>query len=359
MFCPRCGYQLPDGARFCASCGAQLGGAGPSPAPVPAPAPRPKRRRAPVAAVVAALVVLLAGGGLAAWWFLLRPDPVYVIARMQPVWTNPQALDDSALSDAMVENMKAATRSAPNRTVWALEETTAELTDRGATVSDTTSSGLRTVYGLDEHGNPITARGGGNEWTESHTYDERDRVVRTVRPNGMRAEYTFADDGSCTSEIFDGSGVRLFHAVYAAEGNWLFSEYYWEGGGLQARYDYESGFLSHATFYDESGSVRLDTTFVLERDARGRVGSVSSSDGSWAYTYPPTLYFDRVCFEYDENGCISRMYAPWASAEKREEFRSQYGAVPNEDNVFDIHYEYQRIDDPTPYVRLLDKGNNA
>lgn len=284
---------------------------------------------------------------------------MYVNVRTQPVWTNPQALDDSALSDAMVENMKAATRSAPNRTVWALEEMTTEYTDRGAAVSEATSSGLSMVYSLDEKGNPIAARGTGNEWTESHTYDEHDRVVRTVRPDGMRAEYAYADDGSCTFEMFDESGSQLAKSVYAAEGNWLFSEYYWEGGGLQARYDYEGGFLSHATFYDENGSVQLDSTFVLERDAQGRVSSVSSPDGSWAYTYPPTLYFDRVCFEHDENGCISRMYAPWASAEKREEFRSQYGAVPNEDNVFDIHYEYQRIDDPTSYVRLQKQGNNA
>ena len=34
MFCPKCGTQLPDGSRFCASCGSQLGGA---PAPAAAP----------------------------------------------------------------------------------------------------------------------------------------------------------------------------------------------------------------------------------------------------------------------------------------------------------------------------------
>lgn len=51
----------------------------------------------------------------------------------------------------------------------------------------------------------------------------------------MRAEYAYADDGSCTFEMFDGSGSQLAKSVYTAEGNWLFSEYYWEGGGLQAR----------------------------------------------------------------------------------------------------------------------------
>lgn len=273
-----------------------------------------RRTRAPVVAAAIALVALLAVGGVAAWWFLLRPKPVYVNVRTQPVWTNPQALDDSALSDAMVENMKAATRSAPNRTVWALEEMTTEYTDRGAAVSEATSSGLSMVYSLDEKGNPIAARGTGNEWTESRTYDEHDRVVRTVRPDGMRAEYAYADDGSCTFEMFDGSGSQLAKSVYAAEGNWLFSEYYWEGGGLQARYDYEGGFLSHATFYDENGSVQLDTTFVLERDAQGRVSSVSSPDGSWPIPTrrPSTLTVSALSTTRTAafRGCTPRGRAP-------------------------------------------------
>lgn len=122
----------------------------PDAVPAAQEAPSRPRRRA-----------LLAAGHLAAWWFLLRPKPVYVTVRKQPVWTNPQALDDSALSDAMVENMKAATRSAPNRTVWALEEATTEYTDRGAAVSEATSSGVRTVYSSTRRGtqSPRGARG--------------------------------------------------------------------------------------------------------------------------------------------------------------------------------------------------------
>ncbi|MBO7403196.1 MAG: DUF4190 domain-containing protein [Lachnospiraceae bacterium] len=47
MFCPNCGFQLPDDARFCSECGtvltpgSQSAASEPAPAPVAAPAPQP------------------------------------------------------------------------------------------------------------------------------------------------------------------------------------------------------------------------------------------------------------------------------------------------------------------------------
>ncbi|MBM6676605.1 zinc-ribbon domain-containing protein [Olsenella uli] len=360
MFCPRCGSRLPDGAKFCASCGARLGekSAGPAPAPAPAPQPR-KRRRAPVVAAVIALVALLAGGGVAAWWFLLRPEPVYVRTSSQPVWTNPQAIEDSALGDAMATNMETAVSVAPTRTTWSLKDLTIELSDRGATLSETNGGGERTTYSLDDKGNVTGATGAAGEWSETNVYDEQDRIVKSTSSEGNWAEYSYTDDGSCAIAYFDADGTRTSELSYDARGNRTSNVFYWRGGGMSGSYQYEDGFLSRYVLYNMDGSAELDTTFSLERDSRGRVTAISSPDGSWGYVDPPDLYFDRVCLEYDENGCVSRMYAPWASAEKKEEFRSQYGAVPNEDNVFDLHYEYRRIDEPTPHVRFKNRGNNA
>lgn len=50
MFCPKCGTQLRDGARFCKSCGAAIPApepvpaAEPIPAPVPEPMPEPEKK---------------------------------------------------------------------------------------------------------------------------------------------------------------------------------------------------------------------------------------------------------------------------------------------------------------------------
>lgn len=44
MFCPKCGSQVPDGIKFCPTCGNPMQAAAPAPQPVyqePAPAPQP------------------------------------------------------------------------------------------------------------------------------------------------------------------------------------------------------------------------------------------------------------------------------------------------------------------------------
>ena len=42
MFCPKCGTQLEDGARFCPTCGRQVNGA-PAAQPEPVSAPQPEQ----------------------------------------------------------------------------------------------------------------------------------------------------------------------------------------------------------------------------------------------------------------------------------------------------------------------------
>jgi hypothetical protein len=100
MFCPKCGTQNPDGAKFCKGCGAPLGGrpaaapyagaptpgAAPTPgvpgaapvpgvpgaAPTPAMGPRLRARVPAIVAVVAVVAVLVVG--LATSWFGLAAN---------------------------------------------------------------------------------------------------------------------------------------------------------------------------------------------------------------------------------------------------------------------------------------------
>lgn len=82
MFCPKCGAQNPDGAKFCKGCGAPLGGRpatapytgapAPAAAPTHAMGPRLKARVPAIVAVVAVVAVLVVG--LATSWFSPSAD---------------------------------------------------------------------------------------------------------------------------------------------------------------------------------------------------------------------------------------------------------------------------------------------
>lgn len=77
MFCPKCGAQNPDGAKFCSGCGGPLSASSVSPAPAassPAASPafaRPKQLKKPIVAgivavaiaVIVAFVVIFASSG--------------------------------------------------------------------------------------------------------------------------------------------------------------------------------------------------------------------------------------------------------------------------------------------------------
>lgn len=79
MFCPKCGTKLPDGAKFCGSCGAQLSSAPVTPATKPAHAAASAATARAHAAVPAAagtidakmLIVLILG--IAALFFAFQP----------------------------------------------------------------------------------------------------------------------------------------------------------------------------------------------------------------------------------------------------------------------------------------------
>lgn len=71
MFCPRCGVMLPDGAGFCSSCGAQLGGAPGDHTPPPV---QPRRRSWVLPVVlIAASVAVIVGCGTVAWLMFFSP----------------------------------------------------------------------------------------------------------------------------------------------------------------------------------------------------------------------------------------------------------------------------------------------
>lgn len=87
MFCPKCGKEWKDGARFCSGCGAAMSetqSAAPAATDTPAPAPTPVRAAVPVvskkrlgggaiALIVGSAVLLVAAIAIALYFFVFDP----------------------------------------------------------------------------------------------------------------------------------------------------------------------------------------------------------------------------------------------------------------------------------------------
>ncbi|MBM6676606.1 zinc ribbon domain-containing protein [Olsenella uli] len=364
MFCPRCGSRLPDGAKFCASCGTQLGEKSVGPAPAPAPAPQPKRRRrAPVVAAVIALVALLAGGGVAAWWFLLRPKPVYVCTKSEYVLkTSSSAGIETFMAGALVPSSVCCNiyivpgLDTSNAFNWEND-----YSERGALMSRTQTFALMDGaqsetygYGLDECGNTSSRSMDGV--SVDITYDDQQRPVVVSGLGGGRTTYSYGDDGSYSYVTVDEDGGVLDRAQFGSDGKMVSRVTSYDSPDATLELSYEDGFLTNASWVGSDGTVEAQVTGTLRRDGQGRVAEVAlsaSGDTSRASIFGLD-YYDRICFEYDENGNISRCYAPWKSPDAWQVFSDgDTPGVPDTENVYDYRLEYERIDNPTPLVRLL------
>ncbi|WP_455137241.1 zinc ribbon domain-containing protein [Thermophilibacter sp.] len=125
MFCPNCGAQVPDGSKFCTSCGSTLGAAAPAPAPAPAPTPapapapsdqqlavveeKPRGGRGKTVAIVVLAVLLLAAVAFIVWQFVIPQVTGSQSAAQQPAQTQPADPDATADPDDTADDPNADT----------------------------------------------------------------------------------------------------------------------------------------------------------------------------------------------------------------------------------------------------------
>ena len=366
MFCPTCGSQLPEDAQFCGSCGTQLGEQGlypvPAAGPMPAAGTAPKRRRAPIiAAIVAATVVVLAGAGFAAWWFLLRPEPVYVCTASRYVTEVSIYADGSSPGDAQVVVPASAYINylVPELNLRIVDSYEYERSERGALTKMTCiadrpdgTERIEYAYGLDELGNTATYPDAGQSL--SIEYDDQQRPVAVSDSYyGTRTTYSYGQDGSYSCERVGSDGQVVYRALTDSEGK-MVSMTQVDSYGTRIEAQYDEGFATNLRWTEADGSLVRVIQGTPVRDGAGRVTqivlSVSSGDGE----IMGLGYYDRICFEYDENGNISRCYAPWKSPDAWQVFSDgDAPGVPSTETVYDYRFEYERIDDPTPLVRAL------
>lgn len=366
MFCPTCGSQLPDDAQFCGSCGTRLGGQDLN--LTPAAGPMPKRRRAPIiAAIVAATVVVLAGVGFAAWWFLFRdatpePEPVYVCTESRYVTETSIYADENgpANTQAVIPASAYINYLAPELNLRIVDSYEYERSECGALTKMTCVAELpdRTerieyAYELDKFGNTAAHPDSGQSL--SIEYDDQQRPVAVSDSYyGTRTTYSYDQDGSYSCERVGSDGQVVYRALTDSEGKMASMTQIdsYDGSRIEAQYD--EGFATSLRWMEADGSLVWEIQGTPVRDDAGRVTqivlSVSAGDGE----VMGLDYYDRVCFEYDENGNISRCYAPWKSADVWQVFSDgDAPGVPSTETVYDYRFEYERIDDPTPLVRVL------
>lgn len=63
MFCPKCGTELKEGAKFCAKCGSQIGRPSASPAAQPVPPPKQPKKTGLIIVLLLLLLLLVIGIG--------------------------------------------------------------------------------------------------------------------------------------------------------------------------------------------------------------------------------------------------------------------------------------------------------
>lgn len=349
MFCPRCGEKNPDGAKFCAACGAPFArpAAGPGPASAPAPA-----RRATVAAIVAVVVAVLVVGSAAfgVWLAFFSPwpidegnfpDPALRAAVAATADTNHDGQlsrgEGRAVTSLSVEgatSLEGLGRHFPNL---------AQITVTGSALTSLDVSDLPALTGIDAASEPLAAldvsanaalgalrvpdstQVSGLESTKLHEswvpasveerYDtgyaityavERDAQGRvTARSagdgdNSTRWEYTYDEQGHLAAEQestsaygYDYSTTTTF--AYDANGRLAEQE---SNDGMYARYfTYDdAGNLVQAEETDQTlGRVYQTTTY--ERDAAGNLTRVSATS---SYDEPAP-----VSFAYDDAGRLT------------------------------------------------------
>ena len=210
-------------------------------------------------------------------------------------------------------------------------------------------------YGLDACGNTSSRPEDG--LSLDIQYDGQQRPVVVTSSDGARTTYSYGEGGSYSYVTVGADGEVSERARFGADGKMVSRAVLGShSADTTLELSYEGGFLTNASWVGGDGTVEAQVTGTLRRDGQGRVVEVtlSASGDAGQMEIFGLDYCDRICFEYDEDGNISRCYAPWKSADAWRVFSSgDSPGVPSTETVYDYRFEYERIDNPTPLVRVL------
>ena len=322
MFCPRCGATLPDGAGFCGSCGAQLGGS-PGVPNVPTPPPTQPHRRSWVLPVVliAASVAVIVGCGTVAWLMFFSPYEI-----------NEENFPDPALRAAV-----SATYDDDGDGKLSREE--------GRAVTEMTLSGCRELGGLGRifpNIEKIEVTGGSLEALDTSdlpglaSIDVREEPLEKIDvSSNHELSYLYVSDETEVSGIDETELREVWLSLDVTEDTGRFSSVSHNerdayGRIVSWRFEQDNGTTASASYtYDDEGRpVHADFDYVqntityedYEYDDEGRLVRVSGDNGYTEYSYEDSElpvgatvreqygdfgYTTEISYEYDSDGRIT------------------------------------------------------
>ena len=319
MFCPRCGATLPDGAGFCSSCGAQLGGAPGDHTPPPV---QPRRRSwVLLAVVIAASVAVIVGCGTVAWLMFFSPyeisednfpDP-YLRVAVSATYDEDgdgklsreegRAVTEMKLSGC--KELEGLGRIFPN--IERIEVT-------GGSLERLSTSDLPKLAAIDVREEPLEKLDVSNNHELSYLYVSDETEVSGIDETGLREVWLSLD---VTENI--GGSSSISHNERDAYGrivSWRFEVGGWdtasasytyddEGRPVHADFDYTQNTITYEDYeYDEQGRlVRKSndngyTEFYYE-DSELPVGAASREQIGYSW------YTIDDSYEYDSDGRIT------------------------------------------------------
>lgn len=245
MYCIHCGAELPEGTRFCTSCGSpvedDVSSSDVFPTDVPptaAPSSAPARARHVVPIVICSLVALVAVGALV--WFVALGNPLPFSA--QP--SDEAAATSSASASATSSESAAATSAASPASTAATSPLAASASSSSATLSAHTLPTFSTAEASSVHAD-VTLDG--------HTY-------------------SYEASNAC-----DNNTATAWNSDAEQEGSWLeFDDSYPQ---LVTTISILAGYNSNKTIYDYN--YRPKDITISFSDGRSVSQTLSDSFGTW------------------------------------------------------------------------------